>query len=149
MGALLVLFIPVAMKLTNHKSPDSPTLMIIPMIDIIFFLLVFFMLNMLNMVTQKTLPVALPQATSAKVDRTATLPVAIRADKTVFVEDQPVDLTALPSVLQSHFTAEGTPPVVVVRADRSVDVATLVAVFDVVHQSGIERVTLAAEGKAP
>ena len=32
------------MKLQDHKTSQTPTLMIIPMIDIIFFLLVFFMM---------------------------------------------------------------------------------------------------------
>lgn len=48
------------MKLRNMKSDDKPLLMVIPMIDIIFFLLVFFMMSMLSMVTQRTIPLNLP-----------------------------------------------------------------------------------------
>lgn len=71
------------MKLQDHKTSQTPTLMIIPMIDIIFFLLVFFMMSMLNMVTQKTIPVKLPAAATASVDRTKSVPVAIKADGSI------------------------------------------------------------------
>ena len=83
------------MKLQDHKTSQTPTLMIIPMIDIIFFLLVFFMMSMLNMVTQKTIPVKLPTAATASVDRTKSVPVAIKADGSIFIEDQPTSIESL------------------------------------------------------
>lgn len=50
----------------SQNEPEHRQLMIIPMIDIIFFLLVFFMaVSMLNMVTEKTIPVKLPATTTA------------------------------------------------------------------------------------
>ena len=54
------------MKLREWRVSRQPRLMIIPMIDIIFFLLVFFMLSTLYMVEQKTLPVQLPAAQAAQ-----------------------------------------------------------------------------------
>ncbi len=49
------------MKIDLLPEEKSPQLMIIPMIDIIFFLLVFFMMSMLSMVVQKSVPLTLPQ----------------------------------------------------------------------------------------
>lgn len=54
------------MRINSLKEDRKPLLMIIPMIDIIFFLLVFFMMSMLTMVTQKTIALNLPKATIAK-----------------------------------------------------------------------------------
>lgn len=54
------------MKLSDLRSERQPKLMIIPMIDIIFFLLVFFIMSTLYMVDQQTIPVNLPQAASAR-----------------------------------------------------------------------------------
>ncbi|MBM6705371.1 biopolymer transporter ExbD, partial [Sutterella massiliensis] len=54
------------MKLSSRTVDEKPSIMIVPMIDIIFFLLVFFMLSMLTMVTQKTIALRLPQTTAAK-----------------------------------------------------------------------------------
>lgn len=53
------------MKLRSLRTQRQPRLMIIPMIDIIFFLLVFFMMSTLYMVEQRTIPVNLPQAAAA------------------------------------------------------------------------------------
>ena len=53
------------MKLRERRIVENPRLMIIPMIDIIFFLLVFFMMSTMFMVEQKVLPVVLPAASAA------------------------------------------------------------------------------------
>lgn len=50
---------------SHVKMKKKPVFMIIPMIDIIFFLLVFFMMNSLQTVAQKALAVQLPQVQSA------------------------------------------------------------------------------------
>ena len=50
------------MKLRDSRSLKQPELMIIPMIDIMFFLLVFFMLSTMYMVDLKTIPIKLPKA---------------------------------------------------------------------------------------
>lgn len=50
------------MRLCSTRIEKSPQIMIIPMIDIIFFLLVFFMLSTLYMTDQQTIKINLPQA---------------------------------------------------------------------------------------
>lgn len=59
--------------------------MIIPMIDIIFFLLVFFMMSMLSMVTQRSIGLNLPQASTAVIETTEELPVSIAEDGTILL----------------------------------------------------------------
>ena len=49
------------MRLQQLDVDKKPKIMIIPMIDIIFFLLVFFMMSMLTMVVQKSICLNLPQ----------------------------------------------------------------------------------------
>ena len=56
------------MKLRDSRSLKQPELMIIPMIDIMFFLLVFFMLSTMYMVDLKTIPIKLPKAEFSAVD---------------------------------------------------------------------------------
>lgn len=52
------------MRLERFENEKKPKIMIIPMIDIIFFLLVFFMMSMLSMVTQRSIGLNLPQAST-------------------------------------------------------------------------------------
>lgn len=62
--------------------------MIIPMIDIIFFLLVFFMMSMLSMVVQKSLLVQLPAASASAMDLRKKVPLTITLDGTLYIEDR-------------------------------------------------------------
>ena len=57
------------MKLRDSRSLKQPELMIIPMIDIMFFLLVFFMLSTMYMVDLKTIPIKLPKAEYSAVEQ--------------------------------------------------------------------------------
>ena len=54
-----------SMRLRDRHAITKPEIMIIPMIDIMFFLLVFFMMSTLSMVNVKTVDVDMPQAQSA------------------------------------------------------------------------------------
>ena len=83
------------MKLRSLRVEKQPKLMIIPMIDIIFFLLVFFMMSMLSMVVQKSIDLSLPQATAAKVNMETTIPISVTRDGAIFVEQEPVAPEAL------------------------------------------------------
>ena len=67
------------MKFRERRAVENPRLMIIPMIDIIFFLLVFFMMSTMFMVEQKVLPVTLPSASTAELDMHRTFPVTVMA----------------------------------------------------------------------
>lgn len=83
------------MKFRNYRETKQPELNIIPMIDIMFFLLVFFMLSTMYMVEQKTIPVNLPQATSATIDNKTNFTVTLKNDDTIYLEDQQTDMQTL------------------------------------------------------
>lgn len=134
------------MQLRSLQSEEKPLLMIIPMIDIIFFLLVFFMMSILTMVTQKTIPVQLPQTTAAKVDTTKTIPISITGDGELYIEDQPVSLESL-SIRLSALKAENEMLTIVLRGDTAAQYGIVVAVLDVVRLCGINRVSIATDGK--
>lgn len=136
------------MKLRNLKDDSVPTLMIIPMIDIIFFMLVFFMMSMLTMVTQRTIPVKLPQAVTAAVDVTKTIPVTVDAEGRVLLEDEAVALESLGGRLKdavSAATGEGREAVVVLRGDEKAPYGVVIQVLDVVKKSGSPKLVIATE----
>ena len=134
------------MRINSLKEDRKPLLMIIPMIDIIFFLLVFFMMSMLTMVTQKTIPLQLPQTTVAKVDTTKTIPISITGDGELYIEDQPVSLASL-SIRLSALKAENEKLTIVLRGDTAAQYGIVVAVLDVVRLCGINRVSIATDSK--
>ncbi len=115
----------------------------LPLIDIVFLLLVFFIYAMLSMAVHRGLPVQLPASTAAKADQQDQRSVTLKADGSVFVDKAPVPLARLEAALQSDEAAkrEG----ILLFADRSVSYQRLFEVLDRIHQAGIVGVSLQAE----
>lgn len=134
------------MQIRPLATEEKPILMIIPMIDLIFFLLVFFMMSMLTMVTQHTVALNLPHASAAKVDVTKTVPVSITQDGSIFLEQEPVLLNILGEKL-SALKLKNDNITVVLRGDIGAQYGQVVAVINAIRQSGIERVSIATEGE--
>ena len=134
------------MRLRSLHIEEKPTIMIIPMIDIIFFLLVFFMLSMLTMVTQKTIALQLPTASVAKVDTTKTLPISIDKDGNIYFEQDIVTLEELSDRLVKE-KAGADKLTVVLRGDVNSQYGKVITVMDAIRLAGINRISIAAQGQ--
>ena len=132
------------MQRRNLRTTIKPKFMIIPMIDIIFFLLVFFMMSMLSMVVQKSMPVNLPSATTSQVDLQRKVPITVMADNTIYVENQPMDLNAMVSYLQVQ-QAKGDDLVIILRGDQSADYGTVVQVLDTLKAMKLTKIAVATQ----
>ena len=121
-------------------------IMIIPMIDIMFFLLVFFMMSTLSMVNVKTVDVDMPQAQSAETKLAVTYVVTMRRDGQLFLEDKPIEETALIEQAAAE-AAQNSRFSVVVRADQGLDYGMVIALLDRFKSRGILHIGLAAQGK--
>lgn len=123
--------------------------MIIPMIDIIFFLLVFFMMNMLSMTVEHAVPLQLPQAATAVLQTEASLTVGVTADGRIFVEEEPVSRADFSRRMAAE--RERNPDVnVVLRADEDARHADVLFVLDGLRSAGISRIGIAADpGETP
>ncbi|MGM9539230.1 ExbD/TolR family protein [Anaerovibrio sp.] len=130
------------MRLTSTRLESSPKLMIIPMIDIIFFLLVFFMLNTLYMTNQQTVPVNLPQAASASTDVVKSLQVTVAKDGQLYLGTEPMSMEQLKKRVQAESAGGNT--ALVLRADSDVDYGRFIAVLDELKRSGAGKISLAA-----
>ena len=135
------------MKLNNLRTRKSPQLMIIPMRDIIFFLLVFFMMSTMYMVEQNVLPVALPQASSAQNDNVKRIPVTITAEGLIQVNRETISYDNFHSRLQAELKADPS-AVFVLRADQGIAYGQVIMVLDDMKKAGISRVSVATERAA-
>ena len=90
------------MKLHNARMEHSPQFMIIPMIDIIFFLLVFFMMSTLYMSNQETIPVSLPVAASARQDVVKSLQVTVESNGQLYLGKEALSLPELKARLMKR-----------------------------------------------
>lgn len=135
------------MRLRDRRQVTKPEVVIIPMIDIMFFLLVFFMMSTLYMVNLKTVPVNLPQAVHAETPAAVTYVVTMKSDGTLYLEDQPMDKDTL---LRRAVQEQRQNPnfSVVLRADQGLDYGKVMALLDDMRAKGITKFGLATEGSA-
>ena len=73
------------MKLNLHTK-SKPRIEMLPLIDIVFLLLVFFIYAMLSMAVHRGLPVLLPASASAEIDKDLVLSVTIKKDGAVYID---------------------------------------------------------------
>ena len=134
------------MNFSKHRTGKKPVFMIIPMIDIIFFLLVFFMMNSLQTVAQKALAVQLPQAQSASAP--AQLPIIMTLDEEghITIDNKPVSITESATIMKQHMQ-ENANAAVVLQADKRTAHGQVVAVMDMLKTAGVKRLSIAAEQK--
>ena len=134
------------MNFSKHRTGKKPVFMIIPMIDIIFFLLVFFMMNSLQTVAQKALAVQLPQAQSASAP--AQLPIIMTLDEEghITIDNKPVSIQESATIMKQHMQENAT-AAVVLQADKRTAHGQVVAVMDMLKTSGVTRLSIAAEQK--
>src|SRR6476620_9592915 len=89
------------MTFKRRRELKRTKIEIIPMIDTMFFLLVFFMLSSLALTKMMGLPVNLPKAATAPKQNSTDLTITIDKDQHVFLNKDQVDITSLaPQLLQ-------------------------------------------------
>jgi biopolymer transport protein ExbD len=122
---------------------------IIPMIDVIFFLLVFFMVSSLAMTKINSMPVALPKTSSSPEAIKQDIILTIKKDGSIFINKSPTNLEGLATQLayEMHDSPQDT---VVVNADEGSNYGLVVQVMDKARQIGVRKFALATEaaGKA-
>ena len=130
----------------NVKTGKKVRIEMLPLIDIVFLLLVFFIYAMLSMAVHRGLPLVLPLSSSAKIDKQLVLSVTVKSDRTIYVDKERVSFDDLASVLRTK-TASGGEPGVLLFADRSLPYQQLFQVLDQIRTAGIQRISLQAEAE--
>ncbi|SEJ85905.1 biopolymer transport protein ExbD [Propionispira arboris] len=132
------------MRLRDRRIFIKPEVMIIPMIDIMFFLLVFFMLSTLYMVNLKTIPVDMPKADHAEMQTSVTYLVTMKKDGSLWLEDKEIDEKTL--LVQAKNENKKNPKfALVLRADQQLDYGKIVVFLDHLKAQGILHFGLAAD----
>jgi biopolymer transport protein ExbD len=134
------------MKLRNLRVAEQPEFMIIPMIDIVFFLLVFFMMSTLYMVEQHTVPVNLPQAAAVQQNTLTVTNITLQADGPLLFDQEEIPLQLLAKRVGAQL-ARQPEAVFVLRADKQTNYEKVIAALDEIKLAGASRVSLASERK--
>ncbi len=111
---------------------------IIPMIDIMLFLLVFFIMVTLRMIPAQGLPAHLPGSSTAQQLPKPKVTLALHKDGTLDMDGKAVTLAALTAQLRTRADAQVT-----IAASRGVPVQDLVKVMDACRSAGVSAIGLA------
>jgi biopolymer transport protein ExbD len=136
------------MVFRGKKTRRKARIEIIPMIDTMFFLLVFFMLSSLALTRLDGLPVDLPEAATAPRAAPAPITLTIDRQQRIFVNQRQVALADLgPALLrqggESSSTTPGRDLSVIVNADRTVAHGLVVECLDRARAVEIHRFAIA------
>ena len=135
------------MKIPSPIPKRRSRIVIIPLIDIMFFLLASFMMVSLQMSKTQNIKVRLPSAMEAQQDYKPNM-VNIAVDKSggVWLEKKQISLAELGTVLSNRFGADPDLPVYI-GGDRDTLHGDMVKVYQTVRAAGIQNVAFITESK--
>ena len=131
------------MKIGSPLPHKKARIEIIPLIDIMFFLLAAFMMASLTLIKMQSIKMDLPTATQATRDFKPDI-VNIDVDKQgeIFVEKKPVNVIELRSYLSNKYHLNTNVPVYI-SGDKDATHGAVIRVLDIVRREGIQKVSFA------
>ncbi len=133
------------MKLRAYQ-PKKARIEIIPMIDTIFFLLVFFMVASLAMSTAKGMPVNLPRASAATERPVVKVVLTLTASGSYYVDKQSVGFEQIGGILKDRLR-DNPRAVVVINCDKAQSWRKGIELADEAKRAGARFLTIATEPK--
>lgn len=128
----------------QRRSLKKARIEIIPMIDTMFFLLVFFMISTLSMTRFKGMPVNLPRAASGQQAPAESASITIDKGGRLFLNQQAIDKAALGDLLKQQL-AKNAGMLVVINADDGVAHGEVVEVMDIARAANAARMAIAVK----
>jgi biopolymer transport protein TolR len=127
---------------SNGKTQSAMSdINITPLVDVVLVLLLIFMLT--APVLQSGIQVAVPHTRLVSQLTEVHLVVTIDKDQNVFLQDKPVNIHDLSSVLAQN--SNNQKKVIYVRADESVPFGAFASVMDAVKQAGISNISIVTQ----
>lgn len=130
------------------RLPDEPEIPfqinIVPMIDVIFAILTFFIMSSLSLNRSAGLSVNLPSAKTAETKQNTPIYITVEKDGDVFLERKQVNLDQLSNSLEESIK-DKSKSLVVINADKQVNHGQVVKVMDRVRQIPGATMAIAAE----
>jgi biopolymer transport protein ExbD len=131
------------MRLGSPLPHKKARIEIIPLIDIMFFLLASFMMASLTMIHLQSIKMDLPTATMATRDfKPDILNISVDKAGDVYVEKKLVTTAELQNILSNRFRLNTNLPVYI-SGDKDATHGAVIRVLDIVRREGIQRVSFA------
>ncbi len=132
------------MRRHHRREMKAPEIMLSPMIDMIFLLLVFFIISTMYMSEIKTMPIRLPVARNSETVSKSNFNVTIKKDGSVYLDDTQTNMeqlvanAAVESKRDSSFS-------VIIRCEGEAEYRLVVTLMDKLKGAGVTRFSLATD----
>lgn len=128
------------MKITSPLPRKKARLEIIPLIDIMFFLLASFMMVTLTMTKQRTVSVNLPAASTSQTNlKPDNIALAVTASGQIMIEKKKVTLDELAVLIKQRLAINKDLPIYI-SGDTATPHGAMIAVLDYVRRCGVTKV---------
>lgn len=129
---------------SRYLGIKKPRIEMLPLIDIVFLLLVFFIYAMLSMAVHHSLPVTLPVSSTADIDKHLSLTVTVNQKGEIFLDNERVSHEELQDLLEekTQNAADLKSMQVDLFADKVISYQELYRVLDIIRTAGISNVSL-------
>jgi biopolymer transport protein ExbD len=131
------------MKLRRSRQPKRGRIEIIPMIDVMFFLLATFMLASLTMQQLNSIKVDLPQGTAAPLKTPTRVTLTVTPDSKLYLDKTPVTLDSLAPTLKPLLDVAD--PSVIVAADSEAPNGIIVQAMIKAREAGAKHFLIAVQ----
>lgn len=132
------------MRRRPRKQSLPPQLMLSPMIDMIFLLLVFFIVSTMYMSEIKTIPIRLPVAQNSETVSKSNFTVTVKKDGVLYLEDNKIEMKQLVANAAAESKRDAAFSVII-RADGEANYKTVIKLMDELKGAGVTRFGLATD----
>ncbi|MDB9312291.1 biopolymer transporter ExbD [Spirulina sp. CS-785/01] len=129
------------MRVRDNEGDEKLEINIVPMIDVIFAILAFFILSTLFLTRAEEMPVNLPSAETGDVSQEPDVTIAIDAAGQLYLDNEPIDAIALEDTMTERVKNNST--FVAIHADERTYHRNLIQVMDILRQIDGVRLGLA------
>ena len=117
------------MRVIDNEVEEPLTINILPMIDVIFAILAFFIISTLFLTRAEGFSVDLPEAETSQSQQEAVITVTIEDTGNISIDKEPVELHELTEMVQAQM-GERSAALVTLQADEAIDYGQVIAVMD-------------------
>lgn len=128
------------MRLSSGYEDRKARVEMLPLIDIVFLLLVFFIYAMLSMVVHLGLRVELPTASTARVDTREYVSITLTSDNAIYLDKERVALDELADRVVKRMDGRKDTPVFI-HGDIRAELGVAIQILDLLKRVGVRQVS--------
>lgn len=135
------------MRLSSGYEEKKARVEMLPLIDVVFLLLVFFIYAMVSMVVHHGIKVDLPSAGTASMEQDDYISISINSENQLFLNSEPVEAEGLANQVLALRSESNKP--VFIDGDSQADLGLAIELLDDLKKAGIEEISFSCKKETP